>query len=67
MFTRYRRDGLEIEDVEAGLLAGSVNRGEWVDEVTVSSDGAALVAYLAAADGKRLFEEEAATFRRKAR
>ena len=54
-----------IEDVEAGLLAGSVDRGEWVDEVTVSSDGAVLVAYLAAADAKRLFEEEAITFRRK--
>ena len=53
-----------IEDIEAGLLAGSVNRGEWVDEVTVSSDGAALAAYLAAADTKRLFEEEAITLRR---
>lgn len=54
-----------IEDIEAGLLAGTVERGEWVDDVTVSSDGAALAAYLAAADTKRLFEEETITFRRR--
>lgn len=55
-----------IEDVEAGLLAGTVKRGEYVDEVFIHADGAAVAAYLAKAKVERLFEPEALTFQRAA-
>jgi hypothetical protein len=55
-----------IEDVEAGLLAGTVKRGEYVDEVIIHADGAAVAAYLAKAKVERLFDPEALTFERAA-
>ncbi|MDP6954004.1 MAG: hypothetical protein QGF53_14720 [Alphaproteobacteria bacterium] len=54
-----------IEDVEAGLLAGTVKRDEYVDEVYIHADGATVAAYLAKAKVERLFEE-ALTFDRAA-
>lgn len=54
-----------VADVEAGLVAGTVERGEYVTEVTLTADGAALAAYLAAADPERLFfTDQPLSFRR---
>lgn len=54
-----------VEDVEAGQVAGTVERGEYVTEVTLTADGAALARYLRSSDTDRLFfVDEPLMFRR---